>query len=199
MNLGWRRLHPGRRNESSTSSQRPLLNSWVAPSCIAGLRGTTEITLGGGGARSPGTCVPMNPRSPLLWCFHTHSAGGQRSSAKPAGPQRGWAGCCRWRSGWRCPRPSGPRRCRQPGSWSHPGPGRPPSLGWSTELGGFSSHFWPVSPPSKACTPAWGRMSHVSQAQQGGPEYFKKCNTKIGQFIRKSDKLNSNCYVQNLT
>lgn len=130
--------------------------------------------VGGRGARSPGTCGPMSTRSPLLWCCHTHSAGGQRCSAMPAGPQQGWAGCCRWRwSGWRspprgAPRASGPRRCRQPCSWSRLGPGRPGSLGWSTELGGFSSHFWPVSPPSKACTLAWGRMSHMLQVQQGG-------------------------------
>lgn len=103
---------------------------------------------------------------PLLWRFLPHSAEGRRSSAKPAGPQRGWAGCCRWRSGWRSPPRgapwvSGPRRCRQPGSWSHMGPSWPVSPGWNTDLGGFFLRFWLVSPPSTACTLAWGQRFHV--------------------------------------
>lgn len=105
--------------------------------------------------------------SPLLWCFLPRSPGGPRSSARPAGPQRGWAGCCRWQSGWRSPPRGapgvfGPRRCRRPGSWSHVGPGWPVSLGWNTDLGGFSSCFWPVLPPSTACTLVWG--SEVTEA-----------------------------------
>lgn len=76
-----------------------------------------------------------------------------------AGGQR-QVGCWRQRMGsrvlldadpWTCQPPP----CRQPGSWFHVGREWLLSQGWSTELGGVSSHFWPVAPPPKACTLAW--------------------------------------------
>lgn len=111
---------------------------------------------------------------PLPWSFRWSqpsrvgcSAGGRRGSVccQPAG-RWGRAGgrqrvvCRCWQMGWCAPPDaalwtSGRPRCRRPGSWSHVGLLWPPSPDWSTELEGFSSHSWPVSPPSTACTRAW--------------------------------------------
>lgn len=175
---------------------RPLLNSWVTFSWVLHhWSENDQMTL-------KHAAVKLAARwmcPPRLWRFLPHSAGGRRSSAKPAGPQRGWAGCCRWRSGWRSPPRgapwvSGPRRCRQPGSWSHVGPGWPVSLGWNIDLGGFFLHFWPVSPPSTACTLAWGQRFHVFVTYGLNINNFTPhqvaspfLRPKTWQFIRNSD------------